>query len=193
MLAEVEAYFTAKADADRYRDENIAALQAELPTRHTDLEGRIYSIQLEAIEEIREAKKNQAWRDLRDSTNKAVAWIVSKFRNSDYREHCEKVLAILPATLDQLEELRIEEGWCSDFTDYVNQAFDEGALDIAGVEGRRRQFDRWITQHIGYRYLDTTHEMLTGLVKAEVEAAKEAWEAGRALTEQATNEAEQDL
>lgn len=198
MLPEVETYFATCEAADRLREENILALQDALPTGHTELEGRIYGIQRDAIDEICTAKRNQAWHDLRSADDKVVAWIARKFRN-EYRERCERVLRILPATFEELEQFRAMQGWCGDFTDYVDQAIADGALVVTGVPSLRRKLDRWVTQHVGGRYIPQVTQLLNEVVAAEVEAAKQEWEDDRALTEQATDaenaahDAEQNL
>ena len=198
MLPEVDTYFATCEAADSFYEENTAALRKALGDTPTELENRIYGIQVDATEQIRAAKKNEAWRELRGADDKVVAWIARKFR-SEYRDRCEKVLEILPATTDQLEELRVAQGWCGDFTDYVDQAIADGALVVTGVAGIRKKLDRWVTQHVGFRYVAQMTQLLNEVVAAEVEAAKQAWEDDRALTEQATDaenaahDAEQNL
>lgn len=70
--------------------------------------------------------REAAWDLLATSSEPQVAFIGRDVRS--YFSAVKLVLPLLPASIQELRKLRTEQGWCSDFTDYVKTAIEAGVV-----------------------------------------------------------------
>lgn len=70
--------------------------------------------------------RDAAWETLKGSTEPLVRWIAENCSNC--QSEALAVLQALPASMDELNEIAIEQEWCEVWTDFVRLADAAGVL-----------------------------------------------------------------
>lgn len=69
---------------------------------------------------------NEAWNKLGQSSDPLVRFITEKCK--DYQEYAIHVLRILPATVEELDQLAESQDWCHIWGQFRDQAIEAGAM-----------------------------------------------------------------
>lgn len=72
------------------------------------------------------ASREAAWDALKASGDPLVAWIAANCR--EYEDEAMEVLRALPASMDALDALARERGWCGVWSDFRERAEQAGVL-----------------------------------------------------------------
>ncbi|MFF7452223.1 MULTISPECIES: hypothetical protein [unclassified Streptomyces] len=99
-------------------------------------------------EEVRKAyatctdAQEAAWGALKASSDPLVKWIAENC--AGYRGEAQRILSLLPATVDELDDLAETNGWCSVWANFRQQAIDAGV--VPGIKplspARKAVFER---------------------------------------------------
>jgi hypothetical protein len=130
MYPEVEQYRAAmKAAEDKYEE---AAEQA--PDHDYDMiEGDCARCAfMNPSREARAAAMEAAIEQLAQAADPLVRWIAQNCL-PDFDYQANKVLALLPASMDELDALASEHGWCEIWDDFKNDAHKAGVLPGQGL------------------------------------------------------------
>lgn len=124
MLPEVQAFRDEVHEAEMRYQANRRKVN-----RYDDLSdgGMTYN----KARDILEKETRAAWNKLQESENKLVAWIGKNddiFQ--DYRRQGLYILESLPCSLEDLNRIASEQGWCSVWSDFVKEATDDGIISI---------------------------------------------------------------
>jgi hypothetical protein len=136
MLPEIEAYFAAVTITPEQIREKLDAIAAKYREDYgtennwSDYTFRNYRDACQQVNSTtaREVRRG-AWDKLKESEDPLVRYIAENLR--DFSEHAEEVFKILPATLDELDQLAAAKSWCSDWDRYVRAAQRAGVLPEA--------------------------------------------------------------
>lgn len=77
----------------------------------------------------RNSAKGDAWKALKGAADPLVRWIAENCE--DYRYEATHVLRALPASMDELDALAREKGWCGAWDDFRRRAERAGVLPAA--------------------------------------------------------------
>lgn len=153
MLPEVQAYLTARAEAETTQREAEQALYAKYPDRYGySAENRqqrdaFYAESEEIVTKHRVAR-NEAWNALKGSSEPLVRWIAEHCK--DYQSEALVVLRALPATLDELDELADRQDFCHIWNQFRDQAAEEGLFgEIRKPSEARKAMNRWLNEEYG--------------------------------------------
>lgn len=119
MLPDVVAYVEATYEADRLWSKTETGLHAMYPdqraygTAREQAQFQAYILQYNEYEERHTATVSAAWARLKGSSDPLVVWVAHNC--GGYKEEARTFLAALPATLDELDDLAEEQGWCNDW------------------------------------------------------------------------------
>lgn len=95
-----------------------------------------YNLQNHEYSRRRSEARNRAWRQLAASSDPLVAWVAENCEG--YREEVRAALVLLPASLDDLDELAEKHGWCCAWdarvcgADNYDDYNDHDCLDFRG-------------------------------------------------------------
>lgn len=137
LLPEVQAYITAKDEAERAGREAERALTAKYRDAHNDVGSSYYS---DAKRELRNEHNreqdaayqtsriaiNEAWNKLSQSSDPLVRWIEENCK--EYQGYAIQVLKALPATLEELDALAEGEDWCNIWDQFRDRAVEAGVM-----------------------------------------------------------------
>jgi len=84
---------------------------------------------------------NEAWNALKQCSDPLVSWIVDNCK--DYQLEARAVLKALPATVEELDRLAEDEGWCHIWDNFRAQAAEDGAIVLPQLPGAREDLIRW--------------------------------------------------
>ena len=191
MLPQIEKYFADIKTAEDEYDKTCATAATELraapESGYNTIASRIYDATVEHAQNIKEIKIDGTWEALKKDQDPAVAWIA--IHCAGYKEHADEVLRILPATVDQLRQFRTNKGWCSDYTNFLERAIDDGVLGPADPNRLRESLTSWFRNNFSSHrpYAEELERRVAAIVKAELEAAHKVWSEEQALTAQATD------
>lgn len=129
MLTEVRTYVDAIDKAIKEHDERDDANRDKY--RGVPYEEREpYYEMSRTITKDYHAALDAAWETLEDSTDPVVQFIYKNCK--DYRAESTEVLKVLPATLDEIENLAITSDWCGVWDDFREKAVESGVFGEAG-------------------------------------------------------------
>jgi len=177
MLPEVEHYENTVDTAYTEYRETINARRAEYNAAgRGSLAGKIFSIHVNAAAEIRTAKTDAAWNALRDSEDRAIAWIA---RNcADWKPEALLTMKALPiTTLGQIQAIAEENNWCEEnWGPFRDKAISEGLITDEPVHRTRRALHDWFTNnHSDYsEEIAALFTHVDAIVAAAIEADREA-------------------
>lgn len=185
MLPQIESYHASLEAAEVAYNKAIDELDKQYRAEEISL--GIYDVLTDEQRNLKQVRENTAWNLLGHDSDELIAWIVNNCDN--YRSYANVVLAALPLDVDGLRQLRLDEGWCSDYNRYLENALNAGVVSEPGVSRERRKVVTWVTKRSHFYDSDRQklNELLVAYAAAEVAAAKEQWENDQALTEQATD------
>lgn len=167
MLEIVQKYFDEKTAADaEYKTATEAADATYNAERHSNSRARdIRSLRHAEADAARTLRHTRAWNSLLDATDEPLlAYIATRFVG--YKGYAEIVMRELPADASALRKLRIDQGWCSEFTNYLNEAIAQGLVkDDRSRE--RATLEDWISRNVGSGYVDTVNEMVAAIQASE--------------------------
>lgn len=173
MLPEVERYFV---DRDKIQKEFDTWRQGcdDKQPPYSYVSGSEYPAwATQYHEEARKwnAKLNKAHHErcekLRtETTDPMIPWMIDNL--GDYTSYMDDVLQILPATIDQIEELANANNWCGEFDTFLGQAIatgvvkaDPNTIDVSElVSWVSSEFEAW-----GRRYRKELQEMVGRIVE----------------------------
>ncbi|MGP4014108.1 hypothetical protein [Streptomyces sp. 4N124] len=131
MLPEAQKYVESVEAATAVRNAAVGAAEEKYPRRYGY--GEEEARQARAFnEEVNKAYATcadvqaAAWGALKASADPLVKWIAENC--ADYREQAQCVLAALPATVDELDDLADTNDWCNVWNDFRQQAIDAGVM-----------------------------------------------------------------
>lgn len=167
-------------DARTVRDDALRKNDFDNSYRHldqkkvADLYDEIHAAYYHATDAAHATLKNAraaAWDLLATSAEPQVAFIGKQVRTDE--NEVRIVLPILPATRAQLLELRREQGWCSDFTDYLRGAIRYGVVtDDRSAE--RVDLDDYLEDEVNSSAFSKITELVDAVVAAAVARALSA-------------------
>ncbi|MDG4857097.1 hypothetical protein P8605_02805 [Streptomyces sp. T-3] len=131
VLPEVQTYFESVETLAADRSAAVAAAAAKYPERYgygekARRQDRAHSEEVSKAYAAHTKAHAVAWGTLTASSDPLVKWIAE-----NCADHCEEarcVLGILPATVDEIDDLAEREGWCRVWEDYRQRALDAGVL-----------------------------------------------------------------
>lgn len=131
LLPEVQALVTAREAAFAAYKEADAAVHAKYPKRYGWGDGARearegYLKEYTAVQKQYNKARNDTWEQLSRSEDPLVRWIAVNGR--EHEAYAEIVLKALPATLDQLEGLADEHGWCGEWYELRDKAVEDGVI-----------------------------------------------------------------
>ena len=80
---------------------------------------------------------NEAWNKLTQSSDPLVRWIAENCK--EYQTYALDVLKVLPATVDELDELAQDEDWCNIWDQFRDRAVKAGVIPGAKPLSPARQ------------------------------------------------------
>ncbi len=147
MLPEVQKYVESVEAATTAQSAAVTAAGEKYPERHGyGEEGRrqdsAYSEEIRKAYTTSAAAQRAAWEALKASGDPLVKWIAENC--GEYRTEAQRILAILPATVDELDELADAQGWCGVWGDFRQRAIDAGVMPgiTAPSQARKAVFER---------------------------------------------------
>lgn len=169
MLPEIEKFLDAheaiKTEVNKAYDEYRGSYS---------LTGEEYTRRRDAYFEVREGqydRRDKLVKELLEATDdKLVRFIVQSYL-SDYANQAIKVLKVLPATLDELDELAVREGWCGVWTDAVDEAVEAGAIEITPLDNAKRKVRRYLRNEMYEDEANRAMNLIEDYVKLRVESA----------------------
>lgn len=171
MLDDVKKYFETIEKAEEEKTKAFADADVEWETERDD---ELHTATRELARARRRLAVRGAQKELENSADPLVSWIA---RNTlgDYQDHAHEILRALPVdSLEPLEELAKERGWCSTWDDFVSMAGEVGVLPgQTPVSAERQALMRWFRDRFtnNRRTLDDLRVKLDALITAEVAAA----------------------
>jgi hypothetical protein len=180
MYPEVEEYAKAVDEAQAEYDaayvlagsnynENVSGLRGlERDKMYQD-----FNTERRALQNIRRAKIDLAWARLGLSGDPLLRWIATQVDASYRPDHADKIVRMLPATLDQMRKVAQENEWCSDFTMFVDRAIAAGVLDD-GRTPERRALETWVRDNWNARYIDVVNNLVDAILQAEAQSVVDA-------------------
>ncbi|MEV0254796.1 hypothetical protein AB0H82_11110 [Streptomyces sp. NPDC050732] len=129
MLPEVQKYLETVEAAATARNAAISAAESRYPERYSSNEDgrRQYAAYVKQVNNAYEACRvtwEAAWEALKASSDPLVKWIAENC--AEYRGEARHVLAALPATVDELDDLADTQGWCGVWGELLQRAIDAG-------------------------------------------------------------------
>jgi hypothetical protein len=197
MLPEVEAYLAAMDAAEATYHNDWAKAREQYAAQRDDWGNRpeAYYAAHDRVNEARRIAKQEAARLLEGAQDPLAAWIVKNTLNG-HREHSMRILKALPASLDDLNRIAREHGWCAEWARYRGRAIADGALpEVPPLERARYAIVEWshARNYMGdtqVRRLEILMDKLAEIAIAEHEAEKAAAaKEARAAKAKATREA----
>lgn len=91
--------------------------------------GKLLNDHHTALRNTRAAAETDAWKALKTAADPLVRWIAENCE--DYRFEAAFVLRALPASMDELDALARENGWCGMWGGFRRQAEQAGVLSAA--------------------------------------------------------------
>lgn len=149
MLPEVEKFFTTYNDNSPMTPEEISE---SLDNAYADLRKTIqengnnnyYAMRKfeKAVDETTSknhaGRRTKAWTALAAETEDAMVKYIAggeHYLRNDYPDYLMSLLKLLPASLEELDNFANENGWCSDYDNYVMRAQRSGHLPADGFVG----------------------------------------------------------
>lgn len=106
---------------------------------------------------------------LRAKTKDPMAvWMIDNL--PDHWEYVEKVLPILPASREDLEDLANEHDWCNEFDSFLDQATEAGVVPPLDVKYDASDLIEWVADKYGENEREIRHA-IQSRVNAMVEKA----------------------
>lgn len=134
MLPEVEQFTAAmRAATEKW---NAACAALEVCDWSLSVDKCPHCIAVDAHWDEYESERNAAWEALKGSRDPLVAWIAKNCR--EHSEEAQIVLRALPASMDELDALAFEKGWCGAWRGYVVRARAADVLPQAQPEASGR-------------------------------------------------------
>ncbi|WP_199550132.1 hypothetical protein [Streptomyces sp. N35] len=181
MLPDVQKYFAALEKADQEYRAARDVLAGKFPQRHdcTPEGDRQYDEHRDEVRKADDAKYRTgeaAWEVLAASSDPLVKFIGENW--SQYRCDAEVVLAALPATVEELDTLADQNGWCGVYEQFKADAIEAGALPAPlALSPAMVEVFEVIESHAGTasrRGKARIREALNALVQEAMEAAVSA-------------------
>ncbi|TLS45806.1 hypothetical protein FE633_13710 [Streptomyces montanus] len=131
MLPEVQKFVESVEAAIAARVATVEAAEQKYPERHScgEVGRREYNAYSEEINKAYakcSGVQAAAWGALKVSSDPLVKWIAENC--TEYREQAQSVLAALPATVDELDDLADKNDWCSVWDEFRRQAINAGVM-----------------------------------------------------------------
>ncbi|MDQ1041795.1 hypothetical protein [Streptomyces sp. V4I2] len=131
MLPEVQKYVESVEAATTAQSAAVTAAGEKYPERHGyGEEGRrqdsAYSEEIGKAYTMSADAQKAAWEALKTSDDPLVKWIAENC--GEYRTEAQYILAILPATADELDDLADTRDWCGVWGDFRQRAIDAGVM-----------------------------------------------------------------
>lgn len=135
LLPEVQAYITAVDTAVRAARETRVALETKYSDAFRD--GDYYGTEKSELRaahhrernaayQTRQVATNEAWNRLTQSSDPLVRFIAENCK--EYQGYAIQVLKLLPATVDQLDELAENQDWCQIWGQFRDRAVEAGVM-----------------------------------------------------------------
>ena len=155
MLPEVQAYITGRDEAAEALNKAERDLAAKYPRRYDyDYSDETRSQRAGYREEINEAHtkaqvaQNEAWNALTQSSEPLVRFIAENCK--DYQSYAVEVLRVLPATVDELDELADDQDWCHIWNQFRDRAVEQGLFgEIPKPSEARIAMNTWLREDYG--------------------------------------------
>lgn len=176
MLPEVAEYLADIKAANKLYDTVTGALDAATRGRSafgssTGKERDLYNeyhTGVQAAQRERETSRRDAWDELKDSADPLVSWIA---HNADsYLSQAVTVLRALPATVEELDDVATDAGWCDEWFRFRVKAQQDGVLP--GLKPRPAgayELLEWIWERGGEEFdaqeLEQFDAMIDGLIE----------------------------
>lgn len=180
MLPEVAEYFRIK---DQDTDAQIGEKINEIFKTYNEKDDawnadnrRNFIYEVDTVgSEIKRTKREAALKALRSSEDKLVQFIV-EYALDGYPTHSEMVLKALPATMEEIDLIAIENNWCSEYTNLIERAQRRGVLpESRPLTDAEKKLDRWVSDNwTGNRMTRRTVVNFARLIAAETVAAQNA-------------------
>ena len=139
--------------------------------------------------QLYKARVTEAWYKIAEVDDPLISWIVANCR--DYKDEAIKVLKILPATSEQLQELAKQHNFCTSWDNLVKHAQAAGVYPLADHETVEYfAIIKWFRDNWNSNasYVRQFTEQMDKLIEASVAKAKEL-DAAKAVAEAATEDA----
>lgn len=167
MLEAVQKYFDEKTAADAEYKTAIEAADAtyNAERRSNNLARDVRNLRHVEADATRTLRHTQAWNALLDVTDEPLlVWLASRFNS--YRGYAEIVMRELPAEASALRKLRIDQGWCGEFSNYLAEAIAQGLVKDDRTP-QRAALEDWVSRNIGTSYVETVNEMVAAIQASE--------------------------
>ncbi|MFD6285407.1 hypothetical protein [Streptomyces sp. NPDC060205] len=185
MLPEVQKYFQSIETATKARDAAEGSAAKAYPERTSYGEtGRrqraAYSEERDKAYDAFTDARTAAWDALRSSGDPLVKWIAENC--VEYPEQAQRILAALPATIDEIDDLADTNDWCSVWDDFRRRATDAGVVPPANPPSpaRKALFERIDEEgccRMGWRAKRRIGIALDALIQESLTAAASSTEA----------------
>lgn len=144
MLAEVQAYITARNEAETSLRDAERDLVAKYPRRYdydNSEETRTQRVGFHREMDEAHAKSrvtvNEAWNGIKQASDPLARWIAENCK--DYQGEALIILKALPATLAELDELADDQDFCNIWDQFRGRAQEAGVLPGAQPETPARK------------------------------------------------------
>jgi hypothetical protein len=165
MLESVQKYFDAKEAAEAEHTKAIGVADTEYNATDRSGPNRRMRAQRHSVAGTRrELAFAQAWLDLLDADDPLVRYIAANF--DGYKSYADIVLRELPANLSRLRQIRHEQGWCGDYSSYLNEAVRLGLIED-DMTPQRRALDDWVVRNVGSGYTEQATQLVDAIIESE--------------------------
>lgn len=188
MLDDVKAYYEALDKAEEIRQ--AADHESQLARRRKGGSATVRHVEAAIISNRFETAKAEARLALLHSSDPLVAFIADRPLR-EYPDHAKAILQALPASQADLEAISSRQGWCGEWSKFVNMAEDAGVLPgQVRLSPERVELRDWFRTTItsSREYRDKLMAYVDDIVAAELAAAGVKPEDTPAEPEQDTKE-----
>ncbi|MFD4635421.1 hypothetical protein ACFVYR_37705 [Streptomyces sp. NPDC058284] len=131
MLPEVQKYIETIEAATTARTAAVEAarakyLEPESRNEVTQTQRSAYGKEVDEAYAVSAQAREAAWEALKASGDPLVQWIAENC--ADYRDEAQHILALLPATADEMDDLANTRDWCGVWGEFRLRAIDAGVM-----------------------------------------------------------------
>ncbi|WP_190086382.1 hypothetical protein [Streptomyces longisporoflavus] len=131
MLPEVQTYIQSVEAATAAQSAAAVAADQKYPERYgygenSRSQASAYSEEIRKVYDTGAETLEAAWNALKTSGDPLVKWIAENC--GEYRAEARCILAALPATVDELDDLAEANDWCRVWGSFRQQAIDAGVM-----------------------------------------------------------------
>ncbi|MFD9441930.1 hypothetical protein ACFWBR_27780 [Streptomyces sp. NPDC060006] len=131
MLPEVQKYVETIEAATTAQSAALVTADEKYAERHgysedSQRQGSAYRAEIRKAYATCENVQEAAWGALKASGDPLVRWIAENC--AEYRGEAQCILAALPATVDELDDLADTKDWCGVWGNFRQQAIDAGVI-----------------------------------------------------------------